>query len=404
MDYAAYFSAAARRFQESAIRRAGALAGRVPDLISFAAGSPSPDVFPWEAMSDISAELLARRDGSVLQYGATRGYRPLVESIAAQMHRRSIPAAIDSIVVTTGSQQGIDLVGRVLVDPGDTVLVERPAYSGAIAAFQNLQTRLVGVPHDAEGLDVEALSDVVESVAAQGSRPRLLYVTPNFQNPAGLLMTPARRLALLEAAARHNLLIVEDDPYGTLAFDEEAAAVAMRPIKADDRDGRVVYLGTLSKMLVPGLRVGWMVAPPAVAERVELAKQATDLCSGMFDQRIAHLAFARGVVDALAPRLCTHYREKREAMEAALRACLRDRVRWRQPRGGFFIWLEILGAPDDRALFERALAERVSFVVGSAFFVDGGGHDRARLSFSNAAPERIAEGIARLARAFGPPN
>lgn len=357
IDHTSYFSTAAREYQESAIRRAGALAGRIPDLISFAAGSPSADVFPWDELADISAGLLARRDGQVLQYGATRGYRPLIEQIAAHLLGKGVGTTPDAIIVTTGSQQGLDLVGRVLIDPGDVVLVELPTYSGAIAAFRNLQASLVGVPQDADGIDVEALDEIVPSLAARGRRPRFLYVTPSFQNPAGVLMAPARRRALLEAAARHDLLIVEDDPYGSLYFDDDGH-VATRPIKADDREERVIYLGTLSKTLVPGLRVAWMVAPPAIVERVELAKQAADLCSGMFDQRIAHLAFERGIVDALAPRLRAHYREKRDAMEAALGTYLSGRLRWTQPRGGFFIWAECIGEVDDRALFEQRSRKR----------------------------------------------
>ncbi|MCA1586989.1 MAG: PLP-dependent aminotransferase family protein, partial [Acidobacteria bacterium] len=226
------------------------------------------------------------------------------------------------------------------------------------------------------------------------------YLTPNFQNPTGLLMSRTRRLELLEAAASHNLLILEDDPYGSLYFEDVTDADETTPIKADDEEGRVVYLGTLSKTLVPGLRVGWMVAPVAIAERVELAKQAADLCSGIFDQRIAHLALERGVVDTLGPKLRALYAGKRNAMEGALRDRLSGRVRWQQPRGGFFIWVELLGGVDDRALFARAVAQKVSFIVGSAFFVNGEGHQFVRLSFSAPTPERIVEGVGRLAAAF----
>lgn len=222
IDHSAFFSEAARHFQESAIRQTGALAGRVPDLISFAAGSPAFEMFPWDELTAISAALLAQRDGHILQYGATRGYRPLLDQIVAHMQGKGILATTDSIVVTTGSQQGLDLVGRIFIDPGDVVLVELPAYSGAIAAFHNLQATLVGVPQDGEGLDVAALDEVVASLRKQGRRVRFVYVTPNFQNPSGVLMSAVRRKALLEAAARHNLLVLEDDPYGSLYFDEPA--------------------------------------------------------------------------------------------------------------------------------------------------------------------------------------
>ena len=400
MDHQAFLSLAARRYQESAIRKTGALAATVPDLISFAAGNPAPEVFPWEHLQTVAAELLATRDGQTLQYGATRGYRPLVEQVLALVAARGLTAAIDEVIITTGSQQGLDLAGRVLINPGDRVLVELPAYSGAIAAFHNLQAELVGVPQDAHGLSIDRLDEIVARLSSDGVRPRFVYVTPNFQNPAGMLMSRPRRQALLEAAARHDLLILEDDPYGALYFEDSTTVEETRPIKADDREGRVVYLGSISKTLVPGFRVAWMIAPPAIAQRVELAKQATDLCSGVFDQRMVHACLDRGIVAAIAPGLRAHYQTKRTAMETALAKNMEGRVRWSQPRGGFFLWAEFEEGIDDRALFTQAVAEKVSFVIGSAFFVDGGGHRFARLSFSNPSPARIDEGVGRLKRAL----
>ena len=251
-----------------------------------------------------------------------------------------------------------------------------------------------------DGLSIDGLDEAMARLSAAGKRPRFVYVTPNFQNPAGMLMSMARRRALLDAAARHNLLILEDDPYGSLYFEDSTTFEDTRPIKADDTDGRVVYLGSISKTLVPGFRVAWMVAPPAIAQRVELAKQATDLCSGVFDQRVVHACLERGVVQSIAPALRAHYQAKRTAMETALRDTMEGRVRWAQPRGGFFLWAEFEEGIDDRALFTQAVGERVSFVIGSAFFVDGGGHRFARLSFSNPSPERIYEGVTRLKRAL----
>ncbi|MGE0864819.1 MAG: PLP-dependent aminotransferase family protein [Vicinamibacterales bacterium] len=394
-------SHAAQHFQESAIRRTGILGAAVPGLISLAAGYPSPDVFPWDDLQSITAELLARRDGNTLQYGATRGYRPLIEQLLAKTLRdRGITGTFEDVVITTGSQQGLDLAGRVLIDPGDVVLVELPTYSGAIAAFHNLQGQFAGVPQDAEGMDLVALESAIAAVKAKGQRAKFIYVTPNFQNPAGLLMSRARRLALLELARRHDLVILEDDPYGSIFFEDTTTAADTRPIKADDTDGRVVYLGSFSKVLVPGLRVAWMVAPRAIAEKVELAKQAADICSSVFDQRIVHAAMDRGVVDRIAPGLRAHYQAKRTVMEQALQATLAGRVRWTSPRGGFFLWVELPAGVDDRELFERALKHKVSFVLGSAFFVDGQGHQFARLAFSGISHGEITEGIGRLARAI----
>lgn len=400
-DLSHSLSTAARRFQESAIRRSGMLGAAVPGLISLAAGYPSPEVFPWDDLQSITADLLARRDGNTLQYGATRGYRPLIEQLLAQtLKDRGITGTFDEVIITTGSQQGLDLVGRVLIDPGDVILVELPTYSGAIAAFHNLQGQFAGVPQDAEGMDLVALDRAIAGLQAKGQRAKFIYVTPNFQNPAGLLMSRARRLALLDAARRHDLVILEDDPYGSIYFEDTTTVAETRPIKADDTDGRVVYLGSFSKVLVPGLRVAWMVAPLAIAQKVELAKQAADICSSVFDQRLVHGALDRGVVDRIAPSLRAHYQAKRTVMEQALLASLKGRVKWTSPRGGFFLWIELPAGVDDRELFERALKAKVSFVIGSAFFVDGQGHQFARLSFSGISHEQIAEGIARLAAAI----
>ena len=394
-------SHAAQQFQESAIRRTGVLGAAVPGLISFAAGYPAPEVFPWDDLRAIANDLLARRDGSALQYGATRGYRPLIEHLRTNsLKHRGIDARFEEIIITTGSQQGLDLAGRVLIDPGDVVLVELPTYSGAIAAFRNLQAQLVGVEQDAEGLSIPSLDRTVARLAAEGRRAKFVYVTPNFQNPAGLLMSRPRRHALLEAAARHDLVILEDDPYGSIYFEDATTEEETRPIKADDGDGRVVYLGSISKTLVPGFRVAWLVAPEPIAQTVELAKQATDICTGVFDQRVVHAALDRGVVARIAPELRAHYQGKRQVMERALHQRLEGRVTWNPPRGGFFLWITLPALVDDRALFERALEHKVSFVIGSAFFVDGGGHQFARLSFSGITPAQIEEGVRRLAAAI----
>jgi 2-aminoadipate transaminase len=396
MDHEKFLSGAARQFEESAIRQAGTLAARIPDLISFAPGYPAAELFPWDELNAIASELLGRRDGHVLQYGATRGYRPLIDQVVTALGERGVRSSTEEVLITTGSQQGLDLMGRVLMDPGDMVLVELPTYSGAIAAFRNLQASLVGVAQDAEGLDVEAVDETVKSLRARGERVRVIYVTPNFQNPSGVLMSAARRQALLAIASRHDLLILEDDPYGTLYFEDTTRAEETRPIKADDHENRVVYLGSISKTLVPGLRVAWIVAPAAIVAKVELAKQATDLCTGVFDQRVVHAALEQGIVAGLAPRLRTHYQDKRDVMEAALREALPGRATWSQPRGGFFLWAEFPDGVDDRALFARAIEHRVSFVIGSAFYVDGQGHRFARLSFSAPTHERIREGVRRL--------
>ncbi len=399
IDHTRYLSSVARAYEESAIRRIGAMGARVPDLISFAPGYPAPSTFPWDELRAITTELLDRRDGNVLQYGGTRGYRPLIEQVVQELTGRGAHTTVDEIIITTGSQQGLDLTCRVLVDAGDVVFVELPTYSGAIAAFRNLGATLVGVPQDEDGMSIQALHDEIDAARNDGLRTRFIYVTPNFQNPTGLLMSAPRRLELLEVARQHDLLIVEDDPYGSLYFEDRTTMEQTRPIKADDTEGRVVYLGSLSKTLAPGFRVAWLAAPAAIANRVELAKQATDLCTGVFDQRIVHQALARGVVQAMAPRLRALYQQKSTVMEQALREQLGDRAAWTSPRGGFFLWTQFGPDVDDLPLFDRAIANRVSFVIGSAFYVNEEGHRFARLSFSAPTPEQIVEGVTRLAQA-----
>ena len=375
----------------------GTVVARTADLVSFAAGYPDPTLFPWDELRDIANELLSGADGSVLQYGPTRGYTPLLESILGVLEARHIRASLDELMITSGSQQGIDLVARVLVSPGDVVLVELPAYTGGIAAFKNVQAELVGVTQDEDGINLEDLDAVCQRERKAGRRVNLLYLVPNFQNPTGLLLSLEKRLALLEWAERRDILIIEDDPYGDLYFDDVTTVQNTRPIRADDTQGRVIYLSTFSKTLAPGFRVGWMVAPAALIERFDIAKQSIDLTSGILDQRVIHQAVLRGVLSRLAPQLRDLYRRKRDVMETALRRELGDRLSWPAPKGGFFLWAKLPEGYQDITLLERALEQRLVFVIGSAFYVDGTGHDRIRLSFSAPPPDRIEEGVRRLA-------
>jgi 2-aminoadipate transaminase len=399
IDYDAFLSRGAATMQESAIRKMGALGVRVPDLISFAPGFPAPDVFAWDEFRDVAQSVLDGRDPSVLQYGPTRGYRPLVEALPQILSERGIRAAPDDIIVTTGSQQALDLCARVFVDPGDVVLVELPTYTGAITAFRNVQARLVGVQQGTDGIDLDDLDRCVVREREAGRRVAFLYVVPNFQNPTGLLISREKRRVLLEWAARRSVLIVEDDPYGALHFDDVATAADTRPIKADDAEGRVVYLSSFSKTVAPGFRVAWIAAPQPIVAKVEVAKQAADLCTGGLDQRIVYEVWKRGVIAARLPALRAYYQHKRSVMEQALRRELGTLVSWPEPRGGFFLWAAFPETINTDAMLTRAIAQRVVYVAGSAFFVDGRSGNLARLSFSAPSAERIEQGIARLARA-----
>jgi 2-aminoadipate transaminase len=401
MNYDRFLSTTGRQLTESAIRRMGTVVARATsDLVSFAPGYPAAELFPWDDLRAITTELLSGSDSNTLQYGPTRGYRPLLQSIVDVLAERSIAASVDDLLITSGSQQGIDLIARVMLNPGDVVLVELPTFTGGIAAFKNIRADVVGVPQEADGISVEALDAVWQRETGAGKTVKLLYVIPNFQNPTGLLLGLDKRLRLLEWAARRDVLIVEDDPYGSLYFEDVATAAETRPLRADDEEGRVLYLSTFSKTLAPGFRVGWLVASPALTDRFETAKQSTDLTSGILDQRVVHEAVRRGVVAKLAPQLRALYRHKRDVMEQSIRQEVGDRLRWPAPRGGFFLWVTLPEGFRDTELLERALEHGLVFVAGSAFFVDGSGHDTIRLSFSAPTPDRIREGARRLAAAL----
>jgi 2-aminoadipate transaminase len=392
-----FFSRAAERMQQSAIRKMGAVLASGRDIISFAPGYPAPDTFPWREFQSIASDLLGSQDGSLLQYGPTRGYRPLLEAIAALQQKRGISAPFEELLVTTGSQQGLDLVARVLIDPGDVILVELPTYVGALSAFRNAQASMVGVAQEEDGVDLAALDATWERLQGEGRRVKFLYVVPNFQNPTGLLIGLAKRQRLLEWAERRDVLIVEDDPYRELFFEDSASEGDVRPIKADDRSGRVIYLSSFSKTLAPGYRVAWISAPPTLAIKFEMAKQAEDLLTGSLDQRIILEAIKRGVLDRQLPVLRQHYARKRDVMEHALRREFDDLVSWPNPKGGFFLWLTLPREIDADRMLERAVGNGVIYVAGEAFYVNGTGQNTMRLCFSAPTAERIEAGVARLA-------
>ena len=399
-EYGKFLSANAATMRESAIRQMGSVLAQAADIVSFAPGYPAEDEFPWQVCREVAADLLQGADGSVLQYGPTRGYKPLREVIAGLMADRHVAVPPDRIMVTSGSQQGLDLLARVLLDPGDVALMELPSYTGAITAFRNVGASLVGVRQDAAGLDLEHLAHVWASLARDGRKVKFLYLVPNFQNPSGSLLSLDHRRRLLDWAGRHDVPIVEDDPYCDLYFTDVTRAEETRPMVADDAAGRVIYLSSFSKTLAPGFRVAWIAAPEAILAKLELAKQAADLCTGGLDQRIVYEACRRGALTAQLPRLRAHYQRKRDVMSASLARHLAGQVEWAPPRGGFFLWLKLREPFESETLLPVARTQGVIFVVGSAFFVNGAGHAHLRLSFSAPAPDRIELGVTRLAAAI----
>ena len=391
-----FLSPAGRRLRESAIRRMGTAIASNVDMISFAAGYPDPGSFPLSAIQEVMHELLSEPTGDVLQYGPTRGHQPLLDSILQLLARRRIAAMPDELLITSGSQQGLDLVARVLVTPGDTVLVELPAYTGAISVFTNAQAHVVGIAQDQDGINLDNLDEVCVRERRAGRRVTLLYLVPNFQNPTGVLLSQAKRRRLVEWAERRDVLIVEDDPYGSLYFGG-VSIEETRAIRSYDDSGRVIYLSSFSKTLAPGFRVGWMVAPATLTDRFEIAKQSADLMTGSLDQRVVQELLRQGTLDRIAPTLRELYQRKRDVMERSLQANVGNDLQWSAPKGGFFLWATLPEGTDDLTLLSRALDRRLVVVVGSAFYVDGTGHDRIRLSFSSCTEERIEEGVQRLA-------
>ena len=383
----------------SAIRKAGDIGLASRDVISLAPGYPDPALFAWDEIREIARSILSGADPSVLQYGATRGYKPLIDALPELLDHRGITAAPDQIIITTGSQQALDLCARVFLDAGDAALVELPAYTGAMTSFWNAQGHLVGVEQDAAGIDIADLDRVVVRERAAGRRVAFVYVVPNFQNPSGLLMTLARRAELLAWASARDVLIIEDDPYGALYFDDVAKAADTRPIKADDHEGRVVYLSSFSKTVAPGFRVAWIAAAPALIARLEIAKQSADLCTSSIDQRFVYEIWRQGVLENRLSLLRSAYQAKRTVLESALRRELGGRVTWPEPKGGFFLWASFGQDIDTDALLRRAIAHGVVFVPGSAFYVEPRQLDRARLAFSAPPPAQIEAAVARLAGA-----
>jgi 2-aminoadipate transaminase len=382
-----FLSRDAGSFRPSAIRAFAKLIND-PNVISFAGGVPNPETFPSEQIAEIAARVVRERSHVALQYGPTRGLPRLCEHVARICGERGIRCDASSVILTTGSQQALDLLAHTLVDPGDTVLVEKPTYIGGAASFLARSARLAGVEQDDDGIVPESL----EEVAAR-TRPKLLYTIPNFQNPSGRLMSQERRARMLEIAGRYDFLIIEDDPYGELVYVAEADTT---PIAARERD-RIIYLGSFSKVLAPGLRCGWIVAPPALLEPVEIAKQAADLCSGMLDQSIVDEFCESGALRPQIARVREFYRGKRGVMLEALARHFGGAASWTDAAGGLFTFVTLHDAIDTAALVAEAVAAGVAYIPGAPFFTDGGGANTMRLTFAKENDARIREGIERLA-------
>ncbi|KVC86965.1 PLP-dependent aminotransferase family protein [Burkholderia ubonensis] len=369
-----------------------------PGMISFAGGYPASDLFDVDGLNAAAARAYAQPT-RCLQYGPTDGLAELKQQLIALMARRSVTCTPAELVVTTGSQQGLDLLLRVMVAPGDVVLAEQPAYPATLQALRLQQARIVTIPVDGDGLDADRLDALL--AAGTIAQPKLLYTVPTFANPTGATLARERRLKLLRLAVRHRFLIVEDDPYADLRFAGEALPSMLA--LADEVDGArdwIVHFASLSKIVAPGLRVGWTIAPAEIARRCVIAKQTVDLCSAPWTQAIAAEYLADGALERHLPRITDAYKRKCAAMCDALRDGLGDAIEFHRPEGGMFVWARI-GAVSSAQLLQHAIANKIVFVPGNAFFADNVDDASLRLSYAAPDVDAIREGVARLARAYG---
>lgn len=371
-----------------------------PGIISFAGGYPSPAVLDARGLGEAAAQVFTS-DASILQYGATEGHPRLREELLRLGCARGIQSvAHDELLVTTGSQQAFDLLVRVLVEPGDVVLLEAPAYPAAIQSLRLAGATLMQVPMDSQGLDTDALASLLRD-APRTAKPRLLYTIPNFSNPRGSLLSDARRCELLDLAQRHRLLLVEDDPYGELSFDGRIPdTLYARAKRAWGKASPVVYLSSLSKTVAPALRIGWMIGPADVVRRCAIAKQTVDLCTPPISQLVAAQYLRSGRYPDVVAAARAEYARRVEAMAAGLARELRGLIHFEQPRGGMFVWIDCDPDVDPGALFDAAVEQGVLFVPGAAFYASPPPRTGMRLSFAAPDVAAIDEGVRRLARAF----
>ncbi|MEU7000361.1 PLP-dependent aminotransferase family protein [Nonomuraea sp. NPDC046570] len=374
----------------SEIRALFAVASR-PEVVSLAGGMPYVTALPLDVVGELVADLVARRGPVALQYGSGQGDPHLREQICEVMRLEGIDAGADDVVVTVGSQQALDLITRIFIDPGDVVLAEGPSYVGALGTFAAYQAKVVHIAMDDQGIVPESLAQTIYALRAAGSTVKFLYTIPTFQNPAGVTLNVARRQQVLDICQRAGILIVEDNPYGLLGFDGEP----MRTLRADCPDG-VVYLGSFSKTLAPGFRVGWALAPHAIRDKLVLAMESAVLSHSSFTQLAVGQYLATQPWREQIKTFRELYRERRDALLGALESLMPAGVTWTRPGGGFFVWASLPEGLDSKAILPRAVAERVAFVPGTGFFSDGSGSRHMRLSYCFPEPERIREGVRRL--------
>ncbi len=367
-----------------------------PEVISFAGGMPAPEVFPVEKFKEACNRVLTDKPTVALQYGPTEGYLPLRQFIVEQMSRYGILASVDNVMITSGSQQALDLISKLFINRGDRILVESPSYLGALQAFDLMGAEYVTVPIDDHGLN----TDYLETALRSG--PKFMYILPNFQNPGGVTLSEERRKQIVLLSDKYGIPIIEDDPYGQLRYEGEHKTPLFVLDRANlQRDsgytlGNVIYLSTFSKLLAPGMRIAWIAAPPEVIARLVQIKQSSDLHTSGFAQMVTYEVARDGFLDEHVKLIRKVYTERKDAMLRALNDYFPEEVTWTHPHGGLFLWVTLPTGVSSRRLLDDALRHDVAFVPGDPFFADGDKGSHMRLNFSNATPEMIREGIRRL--------
>jgi 2-aminoadipate transaminase len=391
--YAGLFAERTRVMRSSAMRDLMAVTAR-PEVISLAGGLPDTSTFPPQTFAAQMTRIAQESAAEALQYGPTEGFRETVDCIVEVMGAEGMLPDPDDVIVTTGGQQAIDLICKALVDPGDVVICEAPTYPGAIPVFCSYQAETIQIECDGEGMRIAELEDTLERLDLEGRKPKFIYSVPTFQNPAGVTMSLERRRRLVEIARSRELLVVEDNPYGLLRFGGEP----LPPLYQLDGGDFVIYVGTFSKILSPGIRLGWAVAPPPVMEKVVLGKQAADLCTSTLTQYFVREYFSDGRWREYIESLTELYRTRRDAMIEALGRYFPPQASWTEPDGGLFIWATLPPYIDTSDLLAKALRDDVAFVPGQAAYVDGRGRNSMRLNFSGSSEEELREGIRRIGR------
>ena len=394
-DLEQIYSISIKSMKKSAIRELLKLTQR-PDIISFAGGLPAPETFPIEQLKSITAEILDTNGAAALQYGATEGVTELRQVLVDRYKKQGLNIDLKNLVITTSSQQGLDLLAKIFINRGDKAIVGLPSYLGGLGAFNSYGADLIGITLDDHGMRADLLEQKLAELKSQGTKPKFIYIIPDFQNPAGITMPESRRHEIIAIAKKYDILIVEDSPYREIRFNGHAQPTIFEL----DNSGQVILLGTFSKTFVPGFRIGWVIADERIVDKFVTAKQSTDLCTPILNQMIASKYIQKGYFDENLNKTIVMYKEKRNVMLKAFHDFMPEGVTWTEPEGGLFLFLKLPEHMDAEKLFNKALENNVAFVLGSVFHCDGSGKNTMRLNFSYMSIEKTIEGVKRLAKAI----